>query len=131
MLNDKPPDKYDGFYFIPGRTEDETLGIQFFNLRGEYKDGKPVDGSTLGDCYHIAFFKRDANGDPAFDDAFEAIFADPTVYIENLAGAGIYGCVLRKTDKSTKWFEEYLKDICGKLVLKKLVNTAKAILNTK
>jgi hypothetical protein len=131
MLNAKPPEEYDGFYFLPGRTDEETFSIAFFNLKGEFENGKPIDSTSIGNCYHVAFFKRDANGDPAFDGAFEAIFADPTVYIEGLAGANIYGCVLKKTDKSSKWFAEYLEKTKGSLLLKKLVSTAKAILNTK
>ena len=131
MLNDKPPKDYDGFYFLPGRSDAESFSIAFFNLKGEFENGKPVNGTDLGHMYHVAFFKRDANGDPAFDDAFEAIFSDPTVYVEGLEGAEIYGCFLRKTDKSDKWFAEYLEKTKGSLLLKKLVNTTKAILNTK
>lgn len=131
MLNAKPPENYDGFYFLPGRSDEETFSLAFFNLKGEFENGKPVDGTSIGNCYHVAFFRRDANGHPAFDGDFEAIFADPTVYIEGLAGADIYGCVVRKTDKSEKWFTEYLEKTKGALVLKKLINTAKAILDTK
>jgi hypothetical protein len=131
MLNDKPPQNYDGFYFLPGRTDIESFSLAFFNLKGEFENGKPVNGTDLGDMYHVAFFKRDANGNPAFDDAFEAIFRDPTVYVEGLEGAEIYGCIVRKTDKSEKWFAEYLEKTKGALMLKKLINVAKSIAETK
>lgn len=131
MLTDKPPKDYDGFYFLPGRTENETFSIAFFNLKGEFENGQPVDSTPIGDCYHVAFFKRGSDGQPAFDGTFEAIFADPTVYIENLEGAEIYGCIVRKTDKSGKWFEDYLKKTQGAVMLRKLINTAKAICETK
>jgi len=131
MLSDKPPQNYDGFYFLPGRSEIESFSIAFFNLKGEFENGKPVNGTNLGDMYHVAFFKRDTNGNPAFDGAFEAIFRDPTVYIEGLEGAEIYGCIVRKTDKSEKWFAEYLEKTKGALMLKTLINVAKSIAETK
>jgi hypothetical protein len=45
------------------------------------------------------------------DEQFEAIFADPITYIKNILGTDLYGCVLRKTDVSSKWWDIYLKKI--------------------
>jgi hypothetical protein len=129
MFNGNVPDEYDGFYFLPVEKEDyeHSLGFQFFNLKDEYENGKPIDGNQNGDMYHIAFFGRDDEGQPIFDDAFEAILTEPTVYIENLLGADLYGCVLRKTDKSSDWFDDYLQKTLSKIGITKLLNSAKSI----
>jgi hypothetical protein len=61
---------------------------------------------------------------PEFDDAFEAILGDPESYIRNLVGAGLYGCVVRKTTKSGKWFEDYLTSVVGSVIVKGLKSIA-------
>lgn len=100
--------QFDGFYFLPGEEEDE-IRFQFFNLTDESLKGKPVNNNTIGDMYHIAFFKQNEKGQPEFDDEFEAIFADPLVYIEhNIVGMDLYGCVFRKTENSHKWWQDYI-----------------------
>lgn len=124
------PDEYDGFYFTP-HEEEGDLNITFFDLKGDLGNSAPVDNSKLGDCWHIAFFRRDKNGIPHFDETFEAIFTDPEVYIKNLVGANLYGCVVRKTEKSTKWFEEYLENAKESVDRLKLAVMAESIANTK
>lgn len=107
-------DEYDGFYFLPGDNEGD-LTLAFFKFNGDTDYGKPVESSDLGDKFHIAFFKRNEDGNPVFDDHFEAIFVDPIVYIKNFVDTNLYGCVLRKTENSQKWWEEYLtraKETC-------------------
>ena len=100
--------KYDGLYFLPGEEEDD-LKIAFFDFTAEpMLNGTPIEGNAIGDKYHIAFFREDEDGTPVFDESFEAIFSDPVTYIKQMAGMGLYGCMLRKTDKSTKWFNDYL-----------------------
>lgn len=110
------PKEYDGFYFLPG-DEDDEIKFQFFTLQDEFADGKPQDNTSVGDCFHIAFFKSDKEGNPIFDDTFEAIFACPTTYIKNLIGMDLYGCMLRKTDKSVKWFNDYLTRAKNRVIL--------------
>lgn len=129
MFNGNVPAEYDGFYFLPVENEEyeDSLGFQFFKLKDEYENGKPIDGNQNGDMYHIAFFGRDEEGCAVFDDAFEAILTEPTVYIENLLGADLYGCVLRKTDKSSDWFDEYLQKTLSKIGITKLLNSAKSV----
>jgi hypothetical protein len=129
MLNGNVPEEYDGFYFLPVENEEyeDSLGFQFFKLKDEYQNGKPIDGNRNGDMYHIAFFGRDDEGQPIFDDAFEAILTEPTVYIENLLGEDLYGCVLRKTDNSSDWFDDYLQKTLSKIGITKLLNSAKSI----
>ena len=122
-------EEYDGFYFLPGGDEYE-INIAYFKFKEDW-EGKPVESTPLGDKYHIAFFTRDVNGDPMFDEEFEAIFADPSVYIQGLAGASLYGCVLRKTEKSTKWWQEYLERAQKTCLRNKLLNVSKSILESK
>lgn len=104
--------KFDGLYFLPSDEEDDGLVLKYFNFTApEFVDAEPVDGTKVGDMYHIAFFREDEQGDPVFDESFEAIFACPRTYVRQLAGMGLYGCMLRKTTKSGKWFDDYLTGI--------------------
>ena len=120
------PKSFDGFYFLPG-LDDDSLGFQYFNLKDEFDNGKPINGTSIGDMYHIAFFSRGEDGSPVFDDAFEAILADPSIYIQGLIGANIYGCILRKTDKSDGWFNNYLMKALGRIGINKLMKAAKSV----
>ena len=122
------PAKYDGIYFLPG-DEDDELMISFFDFTKEMSGGIPQEGNAIGDKWHIAFFKKDENGEPMFDDAFEAIFGDPATYVNNLAGANVYGCMVRKTDKSSEWFDNYLTKTMQTVTMFKLKKYAEAIAN--
>jgi len=113
---------FDGFWFLP--CEEEGLNLSFFTFKDEYGGGTPIGGNQLGDNYHLAFFKENEEGLPEFDDAFEAILGDPESYIKNLVGAGLYGCVVRKTTKSGKWFEDYLTSVVGSVIVKGLKSIA-------
>lgn len=114
IMNNEEED-YDGFWFLP--HEDDGLQLSFFTFAEEFAGGTPVDSSDNGDTYHLAFFKEDEEGMPLFDDAFEAILGDPQNYIRNLNGSGLYGCVVRKTTKSGKWFEDYLASVVGSVII--------------
>lgn len=108
--------QFDGFYFLP-QKDSSNMVINYFNLTDDSVKGKPIDAHKLGDMYHVAFFKMLDSGLPEFDDAFEAIFADPVFYIQkNIVGANLYGCILRKTENSHKWWNEYLKTCKEKCV---------------
>jgi hypothetical protein len=100
-------DDHDGFYFLPGEDEGDLL-LKYFKVTGEFESGNSVGSSELGDTYHIAFFKCGDDGVPIFDEHFEAIFSDPFIYMSGLAGSGLFGCVMKKTDTSAKWWEFYL-----------------------
>lgn len=115
------PTEYDGFYFLPG-DDDNELKITYFEFTGGLLEhSKKVDSqSKIGDIWHIAFFRKNEEGDPVFDESFEAIFADPEVYVKNLTGTGLYGCVLRKTDNSVKWFNDYLDKVKNRVTILKL-----------
>ena len=116
---------FDGFWFLP--CDEEGLNLSFFTFKDEYGDGDPIGGNQLGDNYHLAFFKENEEGLPEFDDAFEAILGDPESYIKNLVGAGLYGCVVRKTTKTGKWFEDYLTSVKDSVI----VDNVKSITNMK
>ena len=116
---------FDGFWFLP--CDEEGLNLSFFTFKDEYGGGTPIGGNQLGDNYHLAFFRENEEGLPEFDDAFEAILGDPESYIKNLVGAGLYGCVVRKTTKTGKWFEDYLKSVVGSVI----VDNVKSITNLK
>ena len=89
-----------------------------------------MDGSEIGNCYHIAFFRKDEEGNPVFDEHFEAIFGDPDAYIRSLTGCGLYGCMVKKTNKSAKWFEDYLNKAFASVRIQKLKQIAESIANT-
>lgn len=114
MDEDEIVENYDGFYFL--QSEDfGDMKIAFFKFKDSEYVGEPVQSTSIGDMYHIAFFKEDESGAVEFDESFEAIFADPKVYIRNFAGSNYHGCVLRKTNKSGKWWDNYLskaKEAC-------------------
>jgi len=99
--------KYDGIYFLPGKS-DEELSLAYFNLKEEEFKGEPIDTNSIGDMYHIAFFNWIDGSEPIFDGHFEAILADPSIYLRNLIGADVFGCILRKTENSAKWWHDYL-----------------------
>jgi len=116
---------FDGFWFLP--CDEEGLNLSFFTFKDEFGGGTPIGGNQIGDNYHLAFFKENEEGMPEFDDAFEAILGDPESYIKNLVGAGLYGCVVRKTTKTGKWFDDYLKSVVGSVI----VDNVKSITNMK
>lgn len=126
----KKSSEYDGIYFLPGDNDDELV-ISFFDFRQDMAGGKPIESTQIGYKYHIAFFKRDEKGKPKFDDTFEAILADPAIWISNLAGAGVYGCAVKKTDKSSDWFDDYLKKTMGYDKIREMIGTLKSVLETK
>lgn len=111
--------EYDGFYFLPHGRYGEHLKFSYFSLKDE-EQGTPVGGNEVGDMYHVVMFKKGEDGLPVFDDTFDAILGDPQKYIENLLGTEIYGCVLRKTDKSGKWIDDYLKRVMNSIIMNKL-----------
>jgi hypothetical protein len=125
------PSEYDGIYFLPGESDEELIiSCWEFKSDTEYSDAKPIEGNQIGNMYHIAFFRKDEEGNPVFDDHYEAILGDPEAYIKNLTGAGLYGCVLKKTEKSGKWFDDYLKRALNYVTVKKLKAYAESIANT-
>ncbi len=114
---------YDGFYFLPGDKTCDYI-INFFTFDeddGDLANSKKIESNnSIGDIWHIALFTKDKKNEPVFNDSFEAILADPKIYAENLCSIGIYGCVLRKTDKSVNWFNDYLNKVKNRVTILKL-----------
>ena len=130
MQDEKESKDYDGIYFLPGEDDNELV-LSFFDFKNEMANGTPIDGSKIGPMYHIAFFRKDENGSPVFDDAFEAILGDPGTYVKNLAGANVFGCVVKKTNKSGEWFDDYLKRTAGYVMIKRMINNLQSIVENK
>lgn len=124
-------ENFDGFYFLPVDEEEEGMKFAYFRVTDEECKGAPVGGTDIGDMFHIAFFKRDDDGEPVFDEHFEAIFADPQFYVEGLIGAELYGCVLRKTTGSGKWWDDYLNKTVKSCTINKLKNQIKQLAESK
>jgi hypothetical protein len=116
---------YDGFYIMPGDNEDE-VEVRYFTFKEDFGDS--IENSEMGDKYHVALFKENED-DMEFNDHFEAIFADPSVYATNLAKGNLFGTYVRKTAKSSDWFDNYLKTTLDSVTLLKLSNAAQSIAN--
>jgi hypothetical protein len=123
--------EFDGIFFIPDDEDDEAVSVSHFSFKDEYANGKPVGSTSMGDMFHVAFFVEDEDGLPKLDGAFEAIFGDPTTYVKGLVGSNVFGCLVRKTDKSQKWFDEYLTDIQKSVILRRMIRMCKSIAETK
>lgn len=119
------PSEYDGVYFLPG-DDDNELNVSYFNY-DEDDVGEKIEGNSVGDFYHIAFFRSDETGKPVYDETFDAILGDPSVYIRNLIGANLFGIIVRKTTKSKEWFEDYLNTVQKKIKMMTLIDTMKEI----
>jgi hypothetical protein len=117
-------EEFDGIYFLPA-DEEKELELHYFHLKGEYESAVP-EGKDL---YHIAFFDRGADGMPRFDGSFEAVLGDPSAYVTNLVGAETYGCILRKTNKSGKWWDHYLKSALQKITIQRMKTALESIAN--
>lgn len=120
---------FDGFYLLPGRDETEAA-FKFFKFKDSSELGNTIDGSDIGDMYHVAFFRKTDSG-VEFDENFEAIFADPVVYANGLLGGNIFGTFLKKTENSDIWWNDYLKDVLGRVMITKMKAYAEAIANAE
>lgn len=108
----KTSKKYDGFYFAPIEDEDseqEDLKLTFFELLDDDLLNEPTEKHSLGNMFLMIFFKTDDEGMPFLDEITEAILSDPEVYIQNIVGTGLFGCIVRKTPRAMKFVEEYIK----------------------
>jgi hypothetical protein len=93
---------FDGFIFSPHEKLEEHTHIETF----KYKDpGTSVGGSKLGNNYEIVFLEHSEDGGMIIEDAFDAILADPVVYLEHLIKCGFYGIIGRKTTTSDLFFD--------------------------
>ena len=123
-------EKYDGLCFVP--EDDDSAKIVYFSLKEGNNHGKPIENSCIGDMFHVVLFKHNKeDGEMVYDDTFEAIFSDPEQYGKNLL-PNFYAFFVRKTEKSVKWFEEYMRDLMERTVLyqmRKIKDMAENIAN--
>jgi hypothetical protein len=103
------PNEYDGIYFYSGKDDELIMHCWEFKDDTEYAGATPIEGNKVGNMYHIAFFLKGEGNNPICEEHYEAILGDPETYVKGLAGAGLYGCVVKKTEKSGKWWNEYIK----------------------
>lgn len=112
-------EKYDGFTIVPD-GDFNVSKIVFFELDDESKNGTPIENTELGDMYHVVIFRMNKEKtDIEYDETFEAIFVDPVFYAKRLLPT-FYCTFIRKTNKSVKWFEEYLTDLLNRVIISKL-----------
>ena len=97
----------DAIFFIP-HEDDNKIHIETKTfLAGHEK----LDGSEMGDCYHILLFKTEEDGTPKNLEMFEAILIKPLEYISTLIPQEWYGVVCKKTTNSS----EYMTTMFDKL----------------
>ena len=128
-MNEVSSENFDGFYFLPTESDNE-MQLAFFKVK-EGVLGQPVKTNSIGDMFHVAFFRKDDEGKPVFDEEFEAIFSDPKVYVKNLLGSNIYGAFLRKSENSGEFWKEYLDDAKSKCKISKVKTFVESFLSLK
>lgn len=101
---------FDGIVFLPHEDE-ENFSIEYRFIKCHADLGECIEGTQIGEKYHVFFFKENDSGDFVEDSNFEAIFSDPVTYIKNLTGSNLYGTMIKKREKSKIWFEEYSKSL--------------------
>ena len=112
-------DDYDGIMFLP--HGDDVNAIHFELLELKENMGKEVGGTDVGLMYHVLLFQH--NNDETgmnFIENFEAIFANPIVYIKGLVGSKIFGLMLKKKEKTHIFFNRYVKQVKKQLMEFKL-----------
>ena len=87
---------FDVLFFLPTDQEDE-LRVESCTYKNP---GEQIGGSELGPEYTVHLFKFDEENGTYDHDSFDAIFADPRIYISNLIPQDWYGMVARKTTTS-------------------------------
>jgi len=97
----------DSYFFLP-MEESDNIHVQSSN----YKDrGTKLNGSELGDCYHIILFREDDDGGMIDLDRFEGILTAPVEYITRMIKENWFGIVCRKTTTS----EEFVNNTFAKM----------------
>lgn len=102
---------YDSYFFLPTDEEDTT----HFQASQYSNPGTKLDGSSMGDCYHIILFKEDEEGTVIHLDRFEAILMAPLEYISRLLPDDWFGVICRKTTTSKELVDktfDNLKENC-------------------
>jgi len=102
-------DNYDCFFFLP--TDEE--GQIHFQGSNYIDPGTKLDGSEMGDCYHVILFKESDEGEVMHLDKFDAILTAPLEYISRLIPDDWYGVVAKKTTTSHILMDDTFDKIKG------------------
>ena len=95
-------ESYDCLMFIPGEKPD-SLHIEGSKYR---ESGEKLDGSAMGDCYHILLYKDNEIKGVHNLDLFEGILMDPLEYASRLIPQGWYGMFAKKTTTSDEFINK-------------------------
>ena len=113
--------EYDCLFFHPSPSGQ----IDFYEIKLDEKYQSTESHTNMADSYHIALFDFDAaNNECILSENFDAMLLDPYVYVTDTLGYGLQGCILRKTKKSDKFFDDWIQtphkfiDLIGMEVVK-------------
>jgi len=104
-------EKLDTYTFFPSEVD----GQIHFKGSNYAVPGTKLDGSEMGDCYHIILFKESEEETVIHLDRFEAILIDPLEYMSRLLLDGWFGVICKKTTTSHEYIEEtfdMIKEAC-------------------
>ena len=98
---------YDVLFFLPTDQED-VLKIESCLYK---TPGEQIGGSELGPEYTVVLFKFNEEQGTYDHDRFDAILADPRIYVSNLIEQDWYGLVARKTTTT----KSFVNDLVAKI----------------
>ena len=98
---------YDVLFFLPTNEED-VLKIESCLYK---TPGEQIGGSELGPEYTVVLFKFNEDRGTYDHDRFDAILADPRIYISGLIPQDWYGMVARKTTTSKSFVDDIIAKI--------------------
>lgn len=105
-MNNEENTEYDGIIFFEKNT---NAFMGFFNHLDTHEKGEKLESTSMGDMWHIMFYKKNKEERVSFEESFDAILIDPEIYIENLMkiDSNNMGFVLRKTKNSSEWLKTF------------------------
>ena len=106
FLEDLKEQEYDCISFLPDLNEEGDLRIE----AGQYIEKSEEVKGAMGNKYHINLFKQNKDLSVEYD-SFEAILADPLVYMSHIIPSGFFGFITKKTTDSDEFNEEMLSKL--------------------
>jgi hypothetical protein len=106
--------EYDGFFFTPFENDDGDEGVtfKFFCHNKDSRGEEVIPENPLGKTWHVVLFNEKGQDEDDYDtDYFEAVLGSPEEYATNLSRHNIFGCIVKKTDKSKVFVDSYLESI--------------------
>jgi hypothetical protein len=105
---------YDGFsfYYDDDDYAKGTVKLMYYDLIHDNPEDKgiPIKESSLGDTYHVCItVYDDETKTEKINCIFEAVFVDPLYYAKSLL-PNFITTMVRKTNLSTKWFNDFLRE---------------------